>query len=113
MWTIAALAVWTVTRLLRTFFDTLLRRPKRWFALYVFAVGAGVGAGALLMYLLAETWSPVAFSPERPSTGVLFLAAFVGAILSLAAGVVISATEQPPAEEQESIPLAARRLPVR
>src|SRR5438105_4192788 len=113
MWTIAALAVWTVTRLLRTFFDTLLRRPKRWFALYVFAVGAGVGAGALLMYLLAETWSPVAFSPERPSTGVLFLAAFVGAILSLAAGVVISATEQPPAEQQESIPLAARRLPVR
>src|SRR5207302_6206416 len=96
-WTIAALTVWALTRILRTFFDTLLRRPKRWFTLYVFAVGAGVGAGALLMYLLAETWSPVAFSPERPSTGVLFLAAFVGAILSLAAGVVISATEQPPA----------------
>ena len=43
-WTIAGLTVWTVTRLLRTFFDTLLRRPKRWFALYVMAAGAGVGS---------------------------------------------------------------------
>src|SRR5881628_906777 len=41
-WTLAALTVWTVTRLLRTFFDTLLRRPKRWFSLYVLAAGAGV-----------------------------------------------------------------------
>src|SRR5581483_3029559 len=33
-WTAAALVVWSVTRVLRTFFDTLLRRPTRWFALY-------------------------------------------------------------------------------
>ena len=45
-WTMAALTVWTVTRLLRTFFDTLLRRPKRWFALYVLAAGAGVTGGS-------------------------------------------------------------------
>ena len=112
-WTIAALAVWTVTRLLRTFFDTLLRRPKRWFALYVFAVGAGVAAGAILLYMLAETWSPIALAAARPGAGALLLAAFVGAILALAAGVVISATEQPAPEETPSISLAARRMPVR
>src|SRR5207247_9475912 len=32
-WTIAGLTVWAVTRILRTFFDTLLRRPQRVFAL--------------------------------------------------------------------------------
>src|SRR5207244_291704 len=47
-WAIAGLAVWTVTRLLRTFFDTLLNRPNRWFALYVFAQAAALAAGALL-----------------------------------------------------------------
>src|SRR6266852_4317120 len=52
-WTIAALTVWTVTRLLRTFFDTLLRRPKRWFTLYVMEAGAGVVAGAGILYMLS------------------------------------------------------------
>ena len=113
MWTLAALTVWTVTRVLRTFFDTLLKRPKRWFALYVFAVGSGVVSGAIILFMLAESWSPVAAAPERPATGVLFIAAFVGACLALAAGVVISATEQPAEEVPESIPLSARRLPVR
>jgi tRNA A-37 threonylcarbamoyl transferase component Bud32 len=113
MWTLAALTVWTVTRVLRTFFDTLLRRPKRWFTLYVFAVGAGVVSGAALLFMLAETWSPVSLAPERPATGVLLLSAIVGAILALASGVVISATEPPPPEAPESIPLAARRMPVR
>src|SRR5438874_1512709 len=56
-WTIAGLTVWTVTRILRTFFDTLLRRPKRWFALYVMAAGAGVVAGAGLLYLLSVSLS--------------------------------------------------------
>ena len=113
MWTLAALTVWTVTRVLRTFFDTMLRRPKRWFALYVFAVGSGVASGAIILFMLAESWSPISLAPERPATGVLFIAAFMGACLALAAGVVISATEQPTAEAQESIPLSARRMPVR
>jgi tRNA A-37 threonylcarbamoyl transferase component Bud32 len=113
MWTLAALTVWTVTRVLRTIFDTMLSRPKRWFALYVFAVGSGVAAGGLILFMLAESWAPLSQAPERPASGVLFIAAFVGAVLALAAGVVISATEQPAPEAQASIPLAARRLPVR
>ena len=63
--------------------------------------------------MLAESWSPIASAPERPASSVLFIAAFVGACLALAAGVVISATEQPAEEVQESIPLSARRMPVR
>jgi hypothetical protein len=112
-WTIAALTVWTVTRLLRTFFDTLLRRPKRWFALYVFAAAAGVVAGAAILYMQAVTLSMLDNAPARPTDQVLLLSAITGAILALAAGVVISATEQPAPEQQESIPLSARRLPVR
>ena len=112
-WTMAALTVWTVTRLLRTFFDTLLRRPKRWFALYVLAAGAGVTGGAAILYMLAVTLSALDNAPGRPGNGVLFLAAMTGAILALAAGVVISATEQPEPEAEGSIPMAARRMPVR
>jgi hypothetical protein len=112
-WTIAALTVWTVTRLLRTFFDTLLRRPSRWFALYVFAAGAGVAAGAIILYMLAETWGPLANAPARQATGQLLVSAFVGTLLALAAGVVISATEKPEPEQEVAPPLAARRLPVR
>ena len=112
-WTIAALTVWTVTRLLRTFFDTLLRRPSRWFALYVFAAGAGVTAGATILYMLAETWGPLALAPARPAAGQLLVSAFVGMLLALAAGVVISATEKPEVEPEVAPPLAARRLPVR
>jgi hypothetical protein len=112
-WTIAALTVWTVTRLLRTFFDTLLRRPKRWFALYVFAAGSGVVAGAAILYMLAVTLSMLDNAPGRPTDQMLLLSAITGAILALAAGVVISSTEQPAPEQQESIPLSARRLPVR
>jgi len=44
---------------------------------------------------------------------VLLLSAITGAILSLALGIIIGATEKPEPEEQESIPLSARRLPVR
>lgn len=112
-WTIAGLTVWTVTRLLRTFFDTLLRRPKRWFALYVFAAGSGVVAGAAILYMLAVTLSMLDNAPGRPTDQMLLLSAITGAILALAAGVVISSTEQPAPEQQESIPLSARRLPVR
>src|SRR3989441_13095712 len=74
-WTMAALTVWTVTRLLRTFFDTLLRRPKRWFALYVLAAGAGVTGGAAILYMFAVTLSALDNAPGRPGNGVLFLAA--------------------------------------
>jgi predicted Ser/Thr protein kinase len=112
-WTMAALTVWTVTRLLRTFFDALLRRPKRWFALYVLAAGAGVTGGAAILYMLAVTLTALDNAPGRPANGVLFLAALTGAILALAAGIVISASEQPEPEEEGSIPMAARRLPVR
>jgi tRNA A-37 threonylcarbamoyl transferase component Bud32 len=112
-WTIAALTVWTVTRLLRTFFDTLLRRPKRWFSLYVFAAGAGVAAGAIILFMLAETWGPLALAPARPASGVLLVSAFFGTLLALASGVVISATERPEPEQEIAPPLAARRLPVR
>lgn len=112
-WTIAALTVWTVTRLLRTFFDTLLRRPNRWFALYILAAGSGVVAGAAIMWMLSVTLSMLDEAPGRPTNGVLLISAITGAILSLAAGVLISASEPPAPEAQESLPLSARRLPVR
>ena len=112
-WTIAALMVWTLTRLLRTFFDTLLRRPKRWFTLYVFATAVAVGSGALILYMLAESWSPLSQAPGRPASGVLFVSAMVGTLLALAAGVVISATEKPELEEERTPSMAARRMPVR
>jgi len=112
-WTMAALTVWTVTRLLRTFFDTLLRRPKRWFALYVLAAGAGITGGAAILYMFSVTLSALDDAPGRPRNGVLFLAAMTGAILALAAGIVISATEQPEPEAEGSIPMSARRMPVR
>ena len=112
-WTIAALTVWTVTRLLRTFFDTLLKRPARWFALYVMALGAGVVAGAGILYMLSVTLSMLDNAPDRPTNGVLLLSAVTGAILSLALGIIIGATEKQEVETHESIPLSARRLPVR
>ena len=112
-WTMAALTVWTVTRLLRAFFDALLRRPKRWFALYVLAAGAGVTGGAAILYMLAVTLTALDNAPGRPANGVLFLAALTGAILALAAGIIISASEQPEPEEEGSIPMAARRMQVR
>ncbi len=112
-WTIAGLTVWTVTRLLRTFFDTLLRRPKRWFALYVMAAGAGVAGGALILYMLTLTLSMLANAPDRPTSGVLLLSAITGAILALALSIIIGATEKPEPEAQPSLSLAARRLPVR
>src|SRR3989442_8262146 len=93
-WTMAALTVWTVTRLLRTFFDALLRRPKRWFALYVLAAGAGVTGGAAILYMFAVTLSALDDAPGRPGNGVLFRPARTGALLALAAGIVIDASEQ-------------------
>ena len=112
-WTIAALVVWSVTRVLRTFFDTLLRRSGRWFALYVFAQSVGTAAGASILFMLFITWSPLANASGRPAEAVLLAAAFVGAVLSTAAGVVIAAT-QPQEKIEEAAPsVAARRVPVR
>ncbi|HEY6957752.1 MAG TPA: protein kinase [Candidatus Limnocylindria bacterium] len=112
-WTIAALVVWSVTRVLRTFFDTLLRRSGRWFALYVFAQSVGTVAGASILFMLFITWGPLASSPGRPAEGVLLAAAFVGAVLSTAAGVVIAATQPQETAEEAAPSVSARRVPVR
>ena len=112
-WTIAALTVWSVTRLLRTFFDTLLRRPQRWFSLYVAAHAIGVASGAIILFLLFMTWGPLENAPGRPAENVLAVSAFVGLAFALACGVVIGATQRPEAEAEPAPSVAARRLPVR
>jgi hypothetical protein len=112
-WTIAALTVWSVTRLLRTFFDTLLRRPKRWFSLYVAAQAVGILSGAAILFLLFMTWGPLANAAGRPAAGILFASAFVGVAFALACGVVIGASQKPEAEDEPAPTVAARRLPVR
>ena len=111
-WTIAALVVWTITRLLRSAFDALFG-TRRWFALYVFATATGVTAGAAVLYMLFVTWAPLDLSTGRPADSVLFVAALVGAILALAAGIVIGATETPEHEEEPTPPMSARRIPGR
>jgi tRNA A-37 threonylcarbamoyl transferase component Bud32 len=112
-WVVASLVVWTVTRLLRSLFDSVLRRPKRWFALYVFATAFGVTAGAAVLYMLFVTWAPLANSPGRPADGILFVAAFVGATLAVATSVVISATERPEANDEPAPAMAGRHAAVR
>ncbi len=97
-WVIAALVVWTVTRLLRSLFDTVFG-SRRLFALYVFATAVGVSAGAAILYMTYVTWAPLAFAPGRPASAVLFVSAVVGAVLALAFGVVVSATETPRRDE--------------
>jgi hypothetical protein len=92
-WVVAALVVWTVTRLLRMLFDALA--PRRWFALYVFATAVGVAAGAAVLYMTFVTWAPLALAPGRPASNVLLVSAAVGAAIALALGVIISATEHP------------------
>ena len=111
-WTAAALVVWSVTRVLRTFFDALLRRPTRWFSLYVFAQAVGAVAGASILFMLFITWGPLA-NAARGSQNTMMVAAFVGAIIATAASVVISATQRPEQVEEAAPPVAARRLPVR
>jgi tRNA A-37 threonylcarbamoyl transferase component Bud32 len=112
-WTITALVVWSVTRVLRTFFDTLLRRPNRWFALYVFAQAVGIASGASVLFMLFITWGPLAKAPARPAETVLLVAAFVGAVLATAASVVISATQRQEQAEEHGPTVAGRRSPVR
>ena len=112
-WTITALVVWTISRLLRRSFDALLRRPKRWFALYVFATTVGISAGAAVLYMLFVTWSPLAASPGRPADGILFVSATVGAVVAIAASVVISATEKPDPDLEPAPAMAGRHLAVR
>ena len=112
-WVVAALVVWTATRVLRSAFDTVLRRPKRWFGLYVFATASGVLAGAAVLYMLFVTWMPLASSPGRPADGLLFVSALTGALIAIAMGVVISATERPDEEPEELPAMAGRHRPVR
>jgi tRNA A-37 threonylcarbamoyl transferase component Bud32 len=112
-WVVTSLVVWTATRLLRSTFDSVLRRPKRWFALYVFAATAGIAAGAAVLYMIFVTWAQLANSPGRPADGVLFVAAFVGATLAVAVSVVISATERPEPSNEPAPAMAGRHVPVR
>src|SRR5882762_5146831 len=112
-WTVASLTVWSVTRLLRTFFDTLLRRPKRWFSLYVIMQAAGILAGALILYMLFVTWGPLDHAAGRPADSVLFGSALVGVAFATATGVIIGATQRPDPEDEPAPTVAARRLPVR
>lgn len=112
-WIVAALVVWTVTRLLRMVFDTLLLRRRGWFALYVFATAVGVVSGAGFLYMLFITTAPLALAPGRLAEDTLFLTAAVGAVLALAFGVVISATERPEAEVEPLPTMAGRHIPVR
>ena len=112
-WVVAALVVWTVSRLLRSFFDTLLRRPKRWFALYVFATTLGITLGAAILYMLFVAWAPLALSSGRPAEGILFVAALVGAVMAIAASVVISATEKPEPTDEPLPAMAGRHMAVR
>jgi tRNA A-37 threonylcarbamoyl transferase component Bud32 len=112
-WTIAALTVWSVTRMLRSFFDTLLRGPNRWFSLYVFAQGAGVVSGALILFLLFMTWSPLENAAGRPAESVLLVSAMVGVAFALALGIILGASQRPEPEEEPGPSMAARRLPVR
>lgn len=104
-WVVAALVVWTVTRLLRSLFEMFT--PRRWFALYVFATAIGVTAGATILYMTYVTWAPLALSPGRLASPVLLVSAAVGAAIALALGVVISATESPKTEEDIAAPIAA------
>jgi tRNA A-37 threonylcarbamoyl transferase component Bud32 len=112
-WTVASLTVWSVTRLLRSFFDTLLRRPKRWFSLYVIMQAVGILAGATILYLLFITWGPLDHAAGRPSDSVLFGSALVGVAFATATGVLIGATQRPDPEDEPAPTVAARRLPVR
>jgi serine/threonine-protein kinase len=112
-WTASALSVWAVTRVLRSFFDTLLRRPYRWFSLYVFAQAIGSLAGAAILFMLFITWGPLANAPSRPSQNVMLVAAFVGAVIATAAGVIIAATHRPERVEEAGPTVAARHIPVR
>jgi len=98
-WVVAALVVWTVTRLLRSLFDTVFG-SRRLFALYVFATAVGVSAGAAILYMTYVTWAPLAVAPGRPASAVLFVSAVVGAVVALALGVVVSATESPHADDE-------------
>jgi protein kinase-like protein len=113
-WILAALTVWTLTRLLRALFDTVFG-GHRWFVTYVFAAAVGVGSGAALLYMLFVTWGPLATSHGRPPDAVLLLSAAVGSIVALALGIVVGATETPDLDEadEEAAPVAARRIPVR
>ena len=107
-WTVAALAVWAVTRALRSFFDTLLR-SHGWFAIYVFAQAAGTISGAAILFMLFITWGPLSKASGRPAESVLLLSAFVCAVVATAASVVISATNRSERIEEHAPSVAGRR----
>ncbi len=92
---------------------TAIATVLAWTIAALTATAVGVGSGATILYMLAETWSPLALAPGRPAGGLLFVSALVGALIALAAGVVISATEKPELAEERAPSMAARRVPVR
>ena len=112
-WAIAAVTVWAVTRVLRTFFHSLLQRPNPWFALYVLAQAAGAASGASILFMLFITWGPLTNAAGRAADSVMLLGAFVGAIMATAIAVVLSGTEREEPADEAAPPMAARRLPVR
>jgi tRNA A-37 threonylcarbamoyl transferase component Bud32 len=112
-WVVASLVVWTMTRLLRSFFDTLLSRPKKWFALFVFAAALGITTGGSVLYMLFVTWAPLAASAGRPAEGLLFVSAFVGVTLAIATSVVIGSTERTEPDEEPLPAMAGRHVAVR
>jgi len=114
-WTIAALVVWGGTRLMRMFFDALLRGPSKWFSLFVLAQAISVTAGASMLFLLFVTWGPLARAAGRPAEGVLLVSAFVGAVLATAASIVISATQKTEVADEGGphVSLGGRRIAVR
>lgn len=91
-WVLTAAMVWTVARVFRLAVDTLFR-PRRWFSLYVLASVLGILAGALLLYAMFVTWDPLAEAPERIADSVLFLSALMGAVVAMAAAVIIGAAQ--------------------
>ncbi len=110
-WVVAALMVWTVTRIFRIAIDTIFR-PQRWFALYVLASVLGIFAGALLLYALFVTWAPLADAPQRVADGVLFVSAVFGAVFAVAATVVIGASRPLETGVSEDLTPAARQVRV-
>ena len=68
---------------------------------------------AAVLYMLFVTWAPLAQSRGRPAEGILFVAAAVGAVLAIAASVVISATEKPEEDDEPLPAMAGRHMAVR
>ena len=104
--------MWAATKVVRGTFTTVLRRRAP-FALYVLGTSVGVSAGAVVLYLAFTVAGPLANAPGRIADNILFLSALTGAVLALAAAVVISAIAPPEETPDESPPPVTARVPAR